>query len=148
MQHRRPTLREKKRESRFWLQKELMPKQACVLWIRAVGSFILAPFLRMLCDITHTGLLFPLCSNTLAQFQRASSGNRPSLQPTRGPCHLTSGNVLLREKASARLLSRVALPHPAPALGLLPHWPSLDSAWFGQVVCWLAVSGACVPIKG
>ena len=112
-----PHLEKKKKESRFWLQKELMPKQACVLWIRAVGSFILAPFLRMLCDITHTGLLFPLCSNTLAQFQRASSDNRPSLQPTHGPCHLTSGNVLLCEKASARLLSWVALPHPHPSAG-------------------------------
>lgn len=42
------------------------PTPGCVLRIQAIGSFILATFLRILCDIMYTGLFFPLCSNMLA----------------------------------------------------------------------------------
>ena len=97
-------------------------------------------------------ITFPLCSHTAAQFQRASRGNRPSLQPTRGPCHLTTGNILLRGKASPSLFSWVALPHPQHSTGL-----PLPSSLAGPLsilsasvrwLCWLTVPEACVHIKG
>ena len=65
------------------------------------------------------GIVFPLRSPTLAQFQRASRGNRPSLQPTRGLCHLTPRDVLLRGKASPSLLPWRPYPTRTAALGFL-----------------------------
>ena len=91
------------------------------------------------------GIVFPLRSPTLAQFQRASRGNRPSLQPTRGLCHLPTGDVLLCGKASPSLLPwrpYPAAPRRWASSALLPCRPLSILSASVRWLCWLAVPEA------
>ena len=96
-----------------------MSKPACVLWTRAVRSFTLAPLVRALCDVTHTGL-FSLCVHPLwlNSKGRPEATGLPSNPPT-GSVISQLGTFQFRGKASPSLLSWRPYRTPTAALGFL-----------------------------
>ena len=137
--------KKKKKESRFWLQKELRPKPACVLWTGAVRSFTLAPLVRALCGVTHTGL-FSLCVHPLW----LNSKGRP--EATGLPSNPPAGSVISHPgtffsvERHRPVCSHGGLTPPAPrrwaSSALLPCRPLSILSASVRWLCWLAVPEA------